>query len=130
MVNAGWCANDDNLEEAKRLSHDYVIAGLGRNRTSGVSWIIEQGDAALDVVERMRQDATPEELDHYDKLDELLRDHGGYLVVAMANGRRTWAEVSRCGECGGTLVDHRCVDCGTRHGEGMRPASPADERDV
>lgn len=22
---------------------------------------------------------------------------------------------SRCGECGGTLVDHRCSDCGTRH---------------
>lgn len=23
---------------------------------------------------------------------------------------------ARCGECGGVLVDHACVDCGTRHG--------------
>lgn len=22
----------------------------------------------------------------------------------------------RCGECGGVLVNHECVDCGTRHG--------------
>lgn len=28
------------------------------------------------------------------------------------------AEVTRCGECGGRLVEHRCEDCGTRHDAG------------
>jgi hypothetical protein len=26
--------------------------------------------------------------------------------------------VSRCGECGGTLINHACEDCGTRHNPG------------
>ena len=26
--------------------------------------------------------------------------------------------VTLCGECGGTLVDHRCEVCGTRHNSG------------
>lgn len=33
-------------------------------------------------------------------------------------------EATRCGECGGALVEHRCVDCGTRHGPAPRWLHP------
>lgn len=30
--------------------------------------------------------------------------------------------MTRCGECGGPLGDHVCVDCGTRHGPAGDPS--------
>lgn len=41
------------------------------------------------------------------------RDSGRAITPAKSHeyGRST----SRCGECGGTLKDHRCEDCGTMH---------------
>ena len=38
-----------------------------------------------------------------------------YSLLVIHDVRMDSGPRSRCGECGGTLVEHRCSDCGTRH---------------
>lgn len=87
-VLCGW-ADIDHVEEAKRQTHDGLIAMLGDRRRGGVSWrIIDNVAGALDLITKMREGADESHLEQYDQLESLLTQHGGVLVVATAPGRR------------------------------------------
>jgi hypothetical protein len=88
-VVAGWCAGDDDLEEAKKRSHDLVIDMLGSRRRGGVRWQIARGADATTVLDKMTEgELDPVLLDHYRRIRGLLRENGGIVVLAMAPGVR------------------------------------------
>lgn len=85
----GWCATEADLEELRRQTHDLLIKLLGESRTSGVTWRQYSGAAALSAVTMLRLDAVTHQLEWVAMCDELerkLRDEGGYLVIATAEG--------------------------------------------
>lgn len=88
-VIVGWCAGEEDLAEARQLTHDAVIRTMGARRTGGVRWLWSTGDEALALLGQIRLDSDPPELaEHYRQIGERLADRGGYIVVAMAEGRR------------------------------------------
>src|SRR5690348_6345193 len=50
-----WCQSDDDLDLAKKLTHDAVIESLGARRRSGVSWRIATGATAFTLLDRYEQ---------------------------------------------------------------------------
>lgn len=87
-VLVAWCRGPEDLEDAKQQTHDGLIALMGDRRTGGVQWRIcegrEQGEEALRV---LRHGCTDQALlDLYRRHGAHLREWGGYLVVAMAEG--------------------------------------------
>lgn len=92
----GWCESEDQVEGLKRSTHDAVIRQLGAARRSGVAWRIAQGAGASDLLAVLANpddkaghgpDVTSQELhDYYRRLRGLLREYGGFIVVAIAEG--------------------------------------------
>lgn len=72
--------------------HDNLVASMGKARVGLVSWrIIRGADRATEALDRMRHpDATEAELETCDKVDALMREHGGYLIIATAPGHPGW----------------------------------------
>lgn len=87
-VIVGWAATVADLEDAKRQTHDAVIEMLGPARRGGVTWRISSGDQANAVLHDFLEDATPEQANHYRRVRGMLREYGGYVVVASAPGVR------------------------------------------
>lgn len=85
---AAWCADADDLEDAKRRTHDGLLGMMGDQRTGGVQWIIREGDAARALLGQLWQGADEELSTYYRQLRGHLREYGGYLVVAIAPGRK------------------------------------------
>lgn len=84
-----WASTDEGaLEEAKKRTHDDLIAMLGDRRRSGVSWAIHEGDAAEKALGALWKDAAPEMGDYLREIRRHLRQYGGFFVVAMAKGVR------------------------------------------
>jgi len=87
---AGWCAGEEELEKAKKLSHDAVIEQLGDRRTGGVQWNITWGLEATERLNMLTRDTSDEiALSHYRRLRALIREHGGGIVIAMAPGGKS-----------------------------------------
>lgn len=85
----GWFATLDDLEEAKKLSHDLLIASMGDRRTGGVQWRYWTGDDATRVLRDYTTTGGPWKADEWDILRRIrahLREYGGYLIIAMAEG--------------------------------------------
>lgn len=85
----GWCADEDSLDQAKKSTHDILIGLLGDRRRGGVSWIIESGTPAAEVVSKFIESGWEDggdyrELTHYRQVKAHLREHGGFVVVAVA----------------------------------------------
>jgi len=89
-VQLGWCATKADLEQAKRETHDVLIAQMGSQRVGGVSWMIATGEGALKILNDAWPDAdeAQEHHDYYRRIGAHLREYGGFLVVATAPGRR------------------------------------------
>lgn len=86
---AGWFQSLDDLKEAKRLSHDNVVDALGDRRTGPVQWRYATGPDAHRLLDQVAAGPKSDELgDHYRRLRAHLREWGGYIIVAMARGRR------------------------------------------
>lgn len=79
-----WCAAKSDLAEARRQTHDTLIAMLGDRRRGGVRWQQHTGADAVRALGIMREGATGELADHYRRVAGHLREYGGWLVVAMA----------------------------------------------
>lgn len=85
----GWCADDDALPELRQKTHDTVISLLGANRRSGVRWHQYQDQAAYDHLEAMTVGCTDTALlELYRTCRGYLREYGGWIVTAMADGTK------------------------------------------
>lgn len=89
-VQAGWCASDDELEEAKKQTHDRLISQLGARRRGGVRWIVLEGMPTRRKAGELMIGIAPDSLHghYYRRIQGLLREYGGLLVIAMAPGRK------------------------------------------
>lgn len=89
-VQLAWCATEDDLPEARQRSHNALIATMGANRTGGVKWSQLQTEAGKDFLANIIGDEgnSAELNDYYRRLMAHLREYGGWLVVAQAEGRR------------------------------------------
>lgn len=87
-VQAGWCEAAHDIDRVKKQTHDPLIANMAGCRASGVRWTIKSGENALKAIrEGLRPGASPEfEVKVLAPIEERLRESGGYLVVAMADG--------------------------------------------
>lgn len=84
---AAWCQGDDDLPEARQQTHDKLCALMGDTRTSGVQWLWYRDEHATEALDRLQLEDDPPELsDYYRRIRAHLREYGGYLVVAMAEG--------------------------------------------
>lgn len=81
-----WCATEDDLPDTRQATHDTLIALMGDKRTGGVKWLWWTGAEAERALGIMRQGAVGEHADNYRRCAGHLREYGGYLVVAMAQG--------------------------------------------
>ena len=90
-----WCAIDpDSVEETKRTTHDAIVHLMGDRRSGPVQWRVldpDEGNLALDaMIENPGVDPLTDELfNYYRQLRGCLREHGGFLIVASAPGRKT-----------------------------------------
>lgn len=83
---AGWCASEAELDEAKKGTHDIVIGMAGDRRRGGVQWRIASGADATQILSQLREPQLDNELelnDYYRRIAAMLREFGGFLVVAM-----------------------------------------------
>lgn len=90
-VQPGWCATLDDLEDAKSASHDLLIASMGARRTGPVEWRWWTGDEArrrLSTLWEGWENPTAYEADVLRRIGAHLREYGGYLIIAMAKGRK------------------------------------------
>lgn len=88
-VQIAWAADEAALPEARQRSHDSLIRGLGTHRRGGVTWTTYDGNGAFAALARLHTTETSEELaGYYEQVRELLQEHGGFLVVAMAAADR------------------------------------------
>lgn len=76
------------LEEAKRATHDALIAQLGGRRRSGIKWWILTGPERLAALDKFLEDRQPGEPDHGDLRRYCVENPSGYLVMASAEGTR------------------------------------------
>lgn len=85
----GWAHTEADLPEARQATHDQLISLMGAGRTGGVTWRQATGTDALSMLAAAAVD-TPidsELFDHYRRLRAMLREYGGWLVLASAPGR-------------------------------------------
>lgn len=83
---AGWARDEAAIEDAKRQTHDRLIAQMGARRTGGVGWRIYTGAPAIDTVDRFLADGDDPA---WSELRRALTDEPeSFLVVATAPGRR------------------------------------------
>lgn len=91
---AGWCATEDDLPEARKQTHDTLISLMAERRVGAVQWRWWTGHEASEALRLLSSDVEghygqiTEHAAYYDQIAALLRDHGGFLVVAMAPGKR------------------------------------------
>lgn len=88
-VQPGWFADLDALEEAKRGTHDLLIASMGDRRTGGVQWRWWTGEEATVQLTMLRggwMNLTDYESDVLRRIAAHLREYGGYFIIAFAEG--------------------------------------------
>lgn len=82
--------DEATLAEARRLTHDRLIEGLGKRRRSGVRWREASGATAIEVVQEVEAKGTHEYLaggsGGYSGLIAFLRENpDAVLVIAEAD---------------------------------------------
>lgn len=88
-VLTGWAASDAERQRVRELTHDKLVAMLGAQRSGGVVWRESTGSRALELIDELDVDVSPELADYYNELRAVVRLHGGILVVAFAPVRRS-----------------------------------------
>jgi hypothetical protein len=94
---AGWARSKEALEEAQQQTHDNLIALMGDQRVGRVVWRVFDGAHARRVLAEMSAHTAdphvgptagfPSLAGYYMEIDRLLREYGGFLVVATAMAR-------------------------------------------
>lgn len=85
---AGWCKSEEDLEECQHQAHDTLVAGMGENRVGPVRFSVSSGDEAQVMLTQLGEGNTNQAmLDHYRRLRAMLREYGGWIVVALAPAR-------------------------------------------
>lgn len=83
----GWCADEEHLTEARGATHDALIDLMGDRRRGAVGWKWKTGQEARDLLNEFTTNETSQPLlDHYRHLRGMLREYGGWIVVAYAPG--------------------------------------------
>ena len=85
---AAWCLAESDLPDARASTHDTLLKIMGDERTGGVQWLQWTGDEAWAALREIREGATGEHADYYRRISGHLREYGGWLVLAMAPGKR------------------------------------------
>ena len=85
-VMVAWAASEADLPEARQQTHDRLIATMGDQRRGGVTWRQTTGDQAVETMAMLTEGATCELADYYRRIRAMLREHGGWVVVASAPG--------------------------------------------
>lgn len=86
-VQPGWFHTMADLEEAKKSSHDMLIASMGDRRIGPVHWRWWTGVDAFQRLNDLRSGETDAYAIHvYNQIGRHLRQHGGYLIIALAEG--------------------------------------------
>lgn len=88
---AAWAAGDDVVDETRKRTHDTLVTLMGAARCGPVAWQHHAAgttscDAALASL--FLGAPSQEHSDSYRRIQGLLREEGGYLVIAMAPGRK------------------------------------------
>jgi hypothetical protein len=96
---AGWAQSKDALEDAQQQTHDNLITLMGDQRVGRVVWRVFDGVHARRVVADMSARTAdlaplagytagfPSLAGYYMEIDRLLREYGGFLVIATAMAR-------------------------------------------
>lgn len=86
-IQLGWCESAADLDTVRRETHDTLIANMGHARTGGVSWSIVTGDDAFKRLSTLFEHSpSPEHSESYRRIRGMLREYGGFLVIASAAG--------------------------------------------
>ncbi len=87
-VMVGWCATESDLEEAKQQTHDGLIKLMADRRRGGVHWRICQAgtDQAREALAKLFDGADVELADYYRQIAGMMREYGGFMVIALAEG--------------------------------------------
>lgn len=87
----GWCLDETDLPDARRKLHDALVGFMGDKRTGPVTWRWWSDSEAVDQLRKMRAGGIPRgaDADQERRVAACLREYGGYLVVAMAPGKRS-----------------------------------------
>lgn len=81
----GWCATEADIVNARKATHDALIAAVGDRRNGPVAWREATGADALALLNEIAVDPPSEEHgNYYRQLRGKLREFGGYIVVALA----------------------------------------------
>lgn len=76
---------EDDIEEAKKATHDAVIEDLGDTRSGGVVWLIRKGDERFTTLDEIDDVQGPQG----DLRAFMRRFPLGALVIAMAPARKS-----------------------------------------
>jgi hypothetical protein len=86
-VMCGWSEDQSRVEEVMKFTHDQLIVSMGARRCGGVKWMVQEGSVALMSLDTLREGASSEFLARViDPIQDRLKEAGGFLVVAMADG--------------------------------------------
>jgi hypothetical protein len=80
-----WAADESDLPEVMRQSHDVPIETLGPRRRGGVTWVTFRGIQALQFLATAESlDTDPALLASYEQIRASLAEVGGIVVLAWA----------------------------------------------
>lgn len=80
-------ATEADLPEARQRTHDALIGLMGDGRTGPIEWRQAKGAAATAILDIAARDpVTPELADYYRRVRAMVRENGGWLVMALAPG--------------------------------------------
>lgn len=90
----GWGATEAELPEVRNRTHDILIKLMGAQRRGGVRWLTYDGLQAIavcaDNIAQEQRGSHPADhgdgLTAYRDIGALLQAHGGFLVIALAEG--------------------------------------------
>lgn len=85
-----WCKDEAAIPDARKQLHDNLIASMGDRRTGGVQWIWHTGQDAIDFLKAMLEGDghAPGWNDYIRRLRAMLREYDGWIVAAVADGKR------------------------------------------
>lgn len=92
-VHAAWCETEEEVPATRQAVYDRLVETMGDDRTGDVRFFCWTGEAAANRADTLTWDREDDRYwcDIVDNLDEI----GGWLVVALAPGKKRWGKNRR-----------------------------------
>lgn len=87
-TNVGWFHTLADLDEAKRMGHDTLVALMGDRRTGPICWRWYEGANAARFLDQYQagQTAGTAEFEYVRAVRAHLREYGGFVLLTIAEG--------------------------------------------